>query len=70
MADATQLDEMESTFLSTEDAAALLHIAPATLTTWRCLRRGPNFRRHGSRVVYARRDLLAWSDAQLHRCDQ
>jgi hypothetical protein len=54
-----------NTFLSTDAAAAFLGIAAATLTAWRCLRRGPRFRKHGNRVLYSLTDLVAWSDAQL-----
>jgi len=44
--------------LSTREAAELLGIKPGTLHTWRCLHRGPDFIRLGSRkIAYRPKDL-------------
>jgi len=50
-------------YLSTERAAELLGVAPATLLKWRSRRRGPPFVRLGRRVVYNEAALRAWADA-------
>jgi predicted DNA-binding transcriptional regulator AlpA len=53
-----------SAYLSTERAAELLGLAPATLVKWRRLRRGPPFARLGRRIVYSEKTLRAW--AEMH----
>ena len=50
-------------YLSTERAAQLLGVAPATLLKWRSRRRGPPFVKLGRRVVYNESVLRAWADA-------
>jgi predicted DNA-binding transcriptional regulator AlpA len=57
-------DEASPIFLDTREAAALLHISSVTLSRWRIEGRGPEYRKFGRRVVYARADLIAWADAQ------
>jgi hypothetical protein len=49
----------EPVFLDTKAAATLLRLQPRTLDRWRWAGRGPQYRRHGGRVVYAMADLLA-----------
>ena len=52
-----------ATFLSPDEAACLLGLAPATLAKYRSVREGgPIYRKHGERVVYCLQDLLDWSD--------
>ena len=51
-------------YLSTERAAELLGVAPATLLKWRTHRKGPPFLRLGRRVVYSEGALRAW--AEMH----
>jgi len=51
-------------YLSTERAAELLGVAPATLLKWRSRRRGPPFVKLGRRVVYSEGALRAW--AEMH----
>ena len=51
-------------FLTVVEAATLLRIAVTTLGRWRIAGTGLIFRKFGRRVVYARSDLLAWTDAQ------
>jgi hypothetical protein len=38
--------------VSNEEAAAILHVKPETLTTWRSQGRGPRYRKSGRRVEY------------------
>lgn len=56
---------VEPAFLDSHGAAVFLGLRARTLDRWRWAGRGPRFRRHGGRVVYAVADLLAWSEAQV-----
>lgn len=58
---------MQSPFLTTEQAAEYLGLAPKTLEKNRVVGGGPPFRKHGRRVLYRREDLDAWSESQLRR---
>lgn len=49
--------------LEQEDAAAYLRKAPRTLEQWRHQGRGPAYSKSGRTVLYRRRDLDAWVDA-------
>lgn len=49
-------------FLTIAEAAELLRVNRRTLDNMRWRRTGPQFRRHGGRIVYCRRELLAWSE--------
>jgi predicted DNA-binding transcriptional regulator AlpA len=55
--------------LSTEQAGAYLHTAPATMRYWRSMKppTGPPFVRlaGGKRVLYRRSDLDDWISAQV-----
>ncbi len=51
-------------FLDTEAAAAYLHLSPQTLEKYRVIGGSPRFRKHGRKVVYAIKDLAAWSEAR------
>ena len=53
---------MSETFLLETEAAEFLRISRRTLERWRIQGTGPIFRKHGRRVVYARDDLLKWTD--------
>jgi excisionase family DNA binding protein len=59
-----QTTNAQPTFLSAQEAAALLLISPVTLGRWRIEGRGPAVRKFGRRVVYAREELMAWAEAQ------
>lgn len=50
-------DDAPAAYLNTEEAAAYLRLAPATLVTWRSRRQGPQFSKLGGRIVYSREDL-------------
>jgi hypothetical protein len=43
--------------------AALLGVSPRSLRKWRCVGKGPRFRKLGRRVLYDLRDLEAFIDA-------
>ena len=49
-------------FLTIPEAAKLLRVNRRTLDNLRWNHTGPEFRRHGGRVVYCRDELLAWSE--------
>jgi predicted DNA-binding transcriptional regulator AlpA len=53
-------------FLTTNEAAELLKLAPVTLEQWRWRGCGPPFVRFGRAVRYRVTDVRAWADAQ--RC--
>lgn len=50
-------------FLTVEEAATFLRVKPDTLYSWVHKERIP-FRKHGSRLVFSKRDLELWSKAQ------
>jgi predicted DNA-binding transcriptional regulator AlpA len=52
---------VQSNYLSREQAAAFLHVTPKTLANWASQGKGPKFRKPGGRLVlYAIDDLEAW----------
>ncbi len=53
--------EIESPYLTTEEAAAYLRISVRTLESFRQQKIGPAFQKHGGKVVYLKEDLDAWS---------
>jgi hypothetical protein len=62
--------ELDSPFLTIQEAAVLMRIKPRTLDNLRWRREGPPFRRHGGRILYHRHEVLEWSQqrrARLHR---
>ncbi|MGB6230157.1 MAG: helix-turn-helix domain-containing protein [Litorimonas sp.] len=59
-----------SPYLTPEEAGAYLRLESQTLNNMRWKGLGPNYRKHGGKVVYHRDDLDAWSrsrDAGDHR---
>ncbi len=46
--------------LTTEEVAAVLGVAPQTLTTWRYNRKGPRFVKLPRRIRYRGQDLNRW----------
>jgi len=55
---------MAGDYLTAEEAASYLRLAPATLANWRSSGCGPSYLKLGARVVYRRRDLDAWAEAR------
>ncbi len=51
----------EARFLTNAEAAAWLKLSPRTLEKQRVIGGGPPFRKFGRRVLYAVKDLEAWS---------
>jgi len=51
-------------FLTTDQAAEYLHLAPKTLEKYRVVGGGPVYRKHGRKVLYRLTDLDAWSDGR------
>ncbi len=56
-----------SPFLSNAEAARYLCLSPRTLEKLRVVGGGPQFRKFGRRVLYARDELEVW--ASKRRCD-
>lgn len=52
----------KSPFLTTEEAADYLRVERRTLDNWRWAGLGPNWRKHGGRIVYHIDDLIAFSN--------
>lgn len=48
-------------FLTVKEAAEFLRLKPCTLDLYRCEGRGPEYRKHGSRVYYTKAALIDWS---------
>lgn len=46
--------------LTTREAAAVLRLAPKTLSNWRWLDVGPRWVRVGGRVRYSRHEVTRW----------
>lgn len=62
--------ESEQKSFATEGAAAYLEdlgtpFTKGTLETWRCLGKGPRFRRIGRKVFYTKADLDRFSRGQI-----
>jgi hypothetical protein len=53
-----------SAFLTVSEAADFLRLRRRTLDNLRWAGGGPRYQKHGGRVVYARRELQAWSAAR------
>jgi excisionase family DNA binding protein len=49
--------------LTTDEAAEMLRLRPQTLRMWRHAGRGPQSFKIGSRVLYAKDDVLAYIEA-------
>ena len=54
---------MQSTLLPTIPAAKYLGFKPGTLEVWRCLGRGPRYKRIGRKVFYDIHDLEEFANA-------
>ena len=53
--------EIESPFLTVDEAAAYLRLTARALENFRQAGGGPIYRKHGGKVVYHKDDLDAWS---------
>ena len=63
-------DRSKSPFLTGPEAAKYLRLNVKTLNNMRWRGEGPNYRKHGGKVVYHMKDLEYWSterDANDHR---
>ena len=63
-------DHPKSPFLTSQEAADYLRLDVKTLNNMRWRGEGPNYRKHGGKVVYHMTDLEYWSterDANDHR---
>jgi Helix-turn-helix domain len=58
---------LDSPYLTLDEAAAFLRLAPRTLDNMRQRGTGPLYGKHGGRVRYHRDDLVAWADASRRR---
>lgn len=61
------IDTKASEFLNDVQAAALINYSPKTLRNYRHARRGPTYHKIGKKILYRRKDLLAW--VEKHRID-
>jgi predicted DNA-binding transcriptional regulator AlpA len=55
----------QAELLRTEDVAALLKIAPATLVDWRHDQRGPRYYKMGREIRYKLNDIVEWERQAL-----
>lgn len=58
------MENSSSPYLTNEEAAAWLKLAPSTLEKHRTIGGGPKFRKFGRSVRYTIQDLEAWSQAR------
>ena len=56
--------EVESPYLTTEEAARYLRLGVSTLNQWRGKGQGPPFLRAGKKVMYLLADLDAWMESR------
>ena len=61
----TQEAAQKAELLTTEEVAALLKIAPATLVDWRHDQRGPRYYKMGREVRYKLVDVVEWEQQAL-----
>lgn len=61
------MDEANVEYLTVKEAAEVLRVSTATLAAWRAKGIGPDFTRHGAKVVYTRQWLNQWSAAHSSR---
>lgn len=54
----------EHRLLTSDEAARLLRLRPATLRAWRCRGTGPPYHKVGDLVRYSRCDLYEWLAGQ------
>ncbi len=57
----------DEVLLTTDEAAALMRLAPETLKKWRRTKQGPPYASLGRRVVYRRRDVQSFIDDHFDR---
>ena len=55
-------------YYSTKEAAEILKVSTNTLEKWRNMRKGPDFIKFGSRVLYSSEALAAYAAANTVRC--
>jgi hypothetical protein len=55
---------VERAYRTESEAAEYLRVSAHTLRGWRVSGKGPRFREHGGRIVYATADLDRWSDGR------
>ena len=58
-------EAQKAELLTTEEVAALLKIAPATLVDWRHNQRGPKYYKMGREVRYKLDDVFEWQQQAL-----
>ncbi len=56
-----------SSLYTTAEAAEVLRLKPHTLENMRSYGTGPEYRKHGGRIFYHRRDLKHWSESSRRR---
>ena len=56
-----------SPYQTVAEAAAFLRLEPRTLENMRCNGNGPPYCKHGGRIRYTLRDIIAWSKARRRR---
>jgi hypothetical protein len=58
------MDRDGSPYLTVAETAAYLRLKPRTLDNMRCNGTGPIYGKHGGRIFYSFRDVIAWSKAR------
>jgi hypothetical protein len=61
------MDRDGSPYLTVAEAAAYLRLKPRTLDNMRCNGIGPIYSKHGGRIFYSFRDIIAWSKGRRRR---
>ena len=64
---ANRTHPQSSPYLTTVQAARYLNLSPKTLEKFRLTGGGPEYRKHGRKVVYRVADLDTWSEGRTAR---
>lgn len=56
----------DAEFITTREAASIVHQEEGTLAQWRYLGTGPRYYKAGRKPLYKRSEVLAWLEQQVH----
>ncbi|WP_041767835.1 AlpA family transcriptional regulator [Pseudovibrio sp. FO-BEG1] len=59
--------DLENEFLTAQQTSELLGVTCGSLAKWRLSGEGPVYAKLGRRIIYLKRDLHEWIDANRHR---
>ncbi len=60
-----EVNDVASSYLTTEEAAGVLRVQPRTLAAWRSLGKGPVFHKQGGVVRYRLSEIEDWLEGRI-----